>query len=76
MGLMLLNQIRFQRQGFGFGIRNDEFDIDNLHHHNGGARHMAVGVTKVRSHAIAQFLGFANVENLVPRVFHKVDARF
>ena len=77
MGLILLNQIGFQGQGFGFGIGDDDLNVDDQRHHdaNPGAV-VLLTVAKVRPNTIAEAFRFSDIENLLGGIFHKVNPRF
>ena len=76
MRLVVLDQVRFQRQRFGFAVGDDELDLAHLPHHQGDARGvaMAAAALEVAAHAVAQHLGLADVEDAVLGVAHEVAA--
>ena len=77
MRLVLLDQVGFERQGLGFAVGDDEFDLAHLAHHQGDARAvaMAAAALEIAAHPGAQQLGFADVEDAVLTVPQQVAAR-
>src|SRR5260370_13973518 len=75
---MLLDQRRFQDESFDFVVSDDDLNIgDLLYQFNGFdavAEVAGAARLKIRSDAIAQVLGFADIEDLACRVFVQIDA--
>jgi len=53
MGLILLDQIRFQGQGLGIAVRHDHLDVTHLPHHQADAGAMALGGLEVTADAVS-----------------------
>ena len=75
---MLFDQRRFQDESLDFVVSDDDLNIgDLLYQFNGFdavAEVAGAARLKIRSDAIAQVLGFADIEDLAGRVFVQIDA--
>ena len=71
--IQALDQVVLKQERLGFGACNRGFNQSDLPHHQGnaGAR---VAVAKIRSHALLQGLGFADIKHVACRIQHAVDA--
>ncbi|MCG3162075.1 MAG: hypothetical protein JMDDDDMK_03304 [Acidobacteria bacterium] len=72
--LVQLDQVRFQDQGFGFGVGDDELEIRDARD-----KFLRFGVHRARTlkilaHAVAQVLGLADIDDLALRVLVKIAA--
>ena len=78
VGLMVLDQVGFQRQRLGFAVGHDELDLADLPHHQGDARAVGVAATalEIAAHPVAQHLRLADVEDPVLAIPQQVAARF
>ncbi len=68
------DQVVFEDQRFGFGIGDRDLDISNQRHHRGGLG-IAMRALEVTGDALPEIHGFADVDDLMLRVEHLVDAR-
>src|ERR1700761_3868617 len=73
-GLMPLDEVRFENERFDFVGDDDRSHVDDALRHGRDTRRMRRTILKVRAHAIAQRDRFTDVENLVARPDHHVDA--
>ena len=71
--LELLDQVLFQKQGFGFGARRQKHHRRRFADHPGNAAGMA-GRPGVGRHTRLQVAGLADIKNLSHSVEHAVDA--
>ena len=65
VGLMVLDQIGFQRQRLGFTVGDDELDLADLTGHQADPRREIVTTAEVAANPAAQSLGFADVEDAI-----------
>ena len=66
-----LDQVRFEQQRLGLGLGRDEFERCRRRDHAGEPR---VRRPQIGDHALADVLGFADVEHLAAGIDHAVDA--
>ena len=71
---MLLDEIEFEQQRFGVGIRDRDFHARRLRDQRLDLRLHVAGL-KIRSDAAFEVARLADVENLAVRVQHPVHAR-
>ena len=76
VGLVMLDQVGFQRQRFVFAVGNDEFQVADLAHHQANAGAMAGGIVEITAHPLAQHLGLADIQNAVVAIAHQVATGF
>ena len=72
-GLVLLDQVVLEDQRLGFGIRDRDLDVRDQPHHCGSLCRV-VRTVKIAGYALLQIPGFADVDHLVLRVQHAVNA--
>ena len=72
--LVLLDQVVFEDQCFGFSIGHCYFDVgDQLHHRR--RFHRIVTAMKIARYAFLQIARLADINNFVLRIEHAIDAR-
>ncbi len=71
--LQRLDQLRFEQQRLGLGARDHRLDARDLRDHRGNAR-IHVDLEEVAPDALPEAAGLADVEQLVVRAEHAVDA--
>ena len=76
VGLVMLDQVGFQRQRLVFAVGHDEFQVADLAHHQADAGAMAGGIVEIAAHPLAQHLGLADVKNAVVAIAHQVATGF
>jgi len=74
--LVALDEIRFEQQRFQLGVGDDPLEIGNLGDEALRLGRVIAGGVKVRSDAVAQIDGFADVDDLAARVEVLIDAGF
>ena len=71
--LQRLDQLRFQQQRLGFGARDRRLDASDLRDHRGEAR-VHLRLEEIIADALPEIARLADVEQLVVRAEHAVDA--
>ncbi len=69
----LLDEVGFQQQRFGLGRRGDHLHTDGRRDHARDARHLACG-TRIGREPLLHALGLADIEHIVGRIEHAIDA--
>ena len=72
LGLVLLDEVVFEREGFFFVVDDDVLDVGDFAHERAGLGVLPVGFEEVRAHAASQGARFAYVENRAARVLEEV----
>ena len=76
MGLVFLDQVHFQDQGFQFGINDDPFNIADILYQMAGSGMLLGTGMEVGTHPVAQVIGFPHINHLPELVFHQVTTGF
>src|SRR5215510_16481504 len=72
--LVALDQVRFEDQGLGFGVGDDELEVNNARHQLQRLGVHRARVLEVLPHPVAQVLRLADIDDLALRVLVKVTA--
>src|SRR5690242_17896488 len=73
LGLILLDEIIFEREGFAFVIHNDVIHIGNFAHQRAGFGVGPARFQKIRAHAGAQGAGLADIQGRPQGVLKQID---
>ena len=72
--LMFFGERRFKDQGFDFVVGDDELDVGDLSDQRVGLAIETAAPLKIRTHAAAQVLGLADIDDFAGAVFVQIDA--
>jgi len=72
--LVLLDEIAFQNQRFGFCFRGQKLDITDFIQKHPGSGMKSPRTLKIRTYTISQDLGLAYIKNFRPGILHDINS--